>query len=191
MVCVCRLTQGAALGYVLLPLRGVSLTAFDTPSTQSANNVAAWGWRGVTACGWRGVAAWVWQGCHTLLLIHLRRPMRMAAPTDADGCADRCRWLRRPTRMAAPTDADVCVDRCEPCREDFLALASGKAERSPSLTTLLVLPYRNNQQCIIPKKAVRHSCHTAFYIYKYRLNGNVNSVILQEQGEPSMWLLYE
>ncbi|WP_278815894.1 hypothetical protein [Leyella stercorea] len=62
------------------------------------------------ACGWRGVAAWVWQGCHTLLLIHLRRPMQMSASTDAD----------------------VCVDRCEPCREDFLALASGKAERSTS-----------------------------------------------------------
>ncbi len=170
MVCVCRLTQGAALGYVLLPLRGVSLTAFDTPSTQSANNVAAWGWRGVTACGWRGVAAWVWQGCHTLLLIHLRRPMRMSASTDAD----------------------VCVDRCEPCREDFLALASGKAERSTSLTTLLVLPYRNNQQCIIKKKAVRHSCHTAFYMYyKYRLNGNVDSVILQGQGEPNIFCLYK
>ncbi|WP_302396630.1 hypothetical protein, partial [Leyella stercorea] len=34
------------------------------------------------------VAAWVWQGCHTLLLIHLRRPMQMSAPTDADVCAD-------------------------------------------------------------------------------------------------------
>ena len=33
---------------------------------------------------------------------------------------------------SASTDADVCVDRCESCREDFLALASGKAERSPS-----------------------------------------------------------
>ena len=132
MVCVCRLTQGAALGYVLLPLRGVSLTAFDTPSTQSANNVAAWGWRGVTACGWRGVAAWVWQGCHTLLLIHLRRPMRMSAPTDADVCADRCRCLRRTMRMSASNDADVCVERCEPCRKDFLALASGKAERYTS-----------------------------------------------------------
>lgn len=33
---------------------------------------------------------------------------------------------------SASTDADVCVDRCEPCREDFLALASGKAERSTS-----------------------------------------------------------
>ena len=35
MVCVCRLTQGAALGYVLLPLRGVSLTTFDTSPTLS------------------------------------------------------------------------------------------------------------------------------------------------------------
>ena len=26
------LTQGAALGYVVLPLRGVSLASFDTPS---------------------------------------------------------------------------------------------------------------------------------------------------------------
>ncbi|WP_278862427.1 hypothetical protein, partial [Leyella stercorea] len=54
------------------------------------------GWlRGVAACGWRGVAAWVWQGCHTLLLIHLRRPMRMSASTDADVCVDRCGCLRR------------------------------------------------------------------------------------------------
>ncbi|WP_278698734.1 hypothetical protein [Leyella stercorea] len=89
-------------------------------------------WLRGDGCGWRGVAAWVWQGCHTLLLIHLRRPMRMSAPTDADVCADRCGCLRRPMRMAAPTDADVCVDRCELCREDFLALASGKAERSTS-----------------------------------------------------------
>ena len=28
---VCLLTQGAALGYVLLPLRGVTLASFDTP----------------------------------------------------------------------------------------------------------------------------------------------------------------
>ena len=28
------------------------------------------------------------------------------------------------------------------------------------------------------------TCHTAFYIYKYRLNGNIDSVILQGQGEP-------
>ena len=125
MVCVCRLTQGAALGYVLLPLRGVSLTAFDTPSTQSANNVAAWGWRGVTACGWRGVAAWVWQGCHTLLLIHLRRPMRMSAPTDADVCADRCGCLRRPMRMSASTDADVCVDRCGCLRRPMRTMQGG------------------------------------------------------------------
>uniref|UniRef100_UPI00402A5CF8 hypothetical protein n=1 Tax=Leyella stercorea TaxID=363265 RepID=UPI00402A5CF8 len=62
----------------------------------------------------------------------LRRPMRMSAPTDADVCADRCGCLRRPMRMSASTDVDVCVDRCEPCREDFLALASGKAERSTS-----------------------------------------------------------
>ena len=27
------LTQGAALGYVVLPLRGVSLASFDTPAT--------------------------------------------------------------------------------------------------------------------------------------------------------------
>ena len=135
------------------------------------------------------MAAWVWQGCHTLLWLHLRRPMRMSASTDADVCADRYGCLRRPMQMSAPTDADVCVDRCESCREDFLALASGKAERSPSLTTLLVLPYRNNQQCIIPKKAVRHSCHTAFYIYKYRLNGNVGVIFLQGQGEPCMVLL--
>ncbi|WP_278812104.1 hypothetical protein [Leyella stercorea] len=45
-----------------------------------------------------GVAAWVWQGCHTLLLIHLRRPMQMSASTDADVCVDRCGCLRRPMR---------------------------------------------------------------------------------------------
>ncbi len=91
MVCVCRLTQGAALGYVLLPLRGVPFTTFDTPSTQSANNMAAWG-----------------------------------------GCVGMAGMPYPPINTSAPTDADVCVDRCEPCREDFLALASGKAERSTS-----------------------------------------------------------
>ena len=35
MVRVCLLTQGAALGYVVLPLRGVSLATFDTPSAPS------------------------------------------------------------------------------------------------------------------------------------------------------------
>ncbi|CDE31752.1 putative uncharacterized protein [Leyella stercorea CAG:629] len=35
--------SACALGYVLLPLRGVPFTTFDTPSTQSANNMAAWG----------------------------------------------------------------------------------------------------------------------------------------------------
>ena len=134
-----------------------------------------------------GVAAWVWQGCHTLLLIHLRRTMRMAASTDADVCADRCGCLRRTMRMSASTDADVCVDRCEPCREGFLALASGKAERSTSLTTLLALPYRNNQQCIIKKKSgATFMSHRFLCVYKYRLNGNVNSVILQGLGEPSI-----
>ena len=32
MVCVCLLPQGVALGYVVLPLRGVQLATFDTPS---------------------------------------------------------------------------------------------------------------------------------------------------------------
>ncbi|WP_278901922.1 hypothetical protein [Leyella stercorea] len=27
-------------------------------------------------------------------------------------CVDRCGHLRRPMRMSAPTDADVCADRC-------------------------------------------------------------------------------
>ncbi|WP_302407294.1 hypothetical protein [Leyella stercorea] len=36
---------------------------------------------------------------------HLRRPMRMSAPTDADVCADRCVRLRRPMRTSASTDA--------------------------------------------------------------------------------------
>ena len=104
---------------------GYSILAIPTQS-------AAYMWLRGDGCGWRGVAAWVWQGCHTLLLIHLRRPMRMSASTDADVCADRCRCLRRPMRTSASTDADVCVERCEPCREGFLALASGKAERSTS-----------------------------------------------------------
>ena len=81
------------------------------------------------------------------------------------GCVGMAGMPYPPINTSAPTDADVRADRCEPCREDFLALASGKAERYTSLTTLLVLPYRNNQQCIIPKKAVRHSCHTAFYVF--------------------------
>jgi len=33
IVRVCLLTQGVALGYVLLPLRGVPLTTFCTPSS--------------------------------------------------------------------------------------------------------------------------------------------------------------
>ncbi|WP_278696626.1 hypothetical protein [Leyella stercorea] len=37
---------------------------------------------------------------------HLRRPMRMSAPTDADICADRCVRLRRPMRTSAPTDTN-------------------------------------------------------------------------------------
>ena len=151
MVCVCRLTQGAALGYVLLPLRGVSLTAFDTPHAICCVEV--------TACGWRGVAAWVWQGCHTLLLIHLRRTTRMSASNDANHAG-----------------------------RTFLLWQAAKLSAARLFTTLLALPYRNNQQCIIPKKAVRHSCHTAFYIYKYRLNGNVGVIFPQGQGERNYWL---
>ena len=116
-----------------------------------------------------GVAAW--GGCVGMAGMPYP-PINTSAPTDADVCADRCGWLRRPMRMSAPTDADGCVDRCGCLRRPMrtmqgglLALASGKAERYTSLTTLLVLPYRNNQQCIIPKKAVRHSCHTAFYMF--------------------------
>lgn len=37
-------------------------------------------------------------------------------------------------------------------------------------------------KCIIPKKAVRHSCHTAFYIYKYRLNGNVDRLFCKDRA---------
>jgi hypothetical protein len=163
-----------------LSIGGYGIPAIPTQS-------AAYTWLRGDGCGWRGVAAWVWQGCHTLLLIHLRRPMRMSAPTDADVCADRCGCLRRPMQMSAPTDADVCADRCESCREDFLALASGKAERSTSLTTLLVLPYRNNQQCIIKKKSgATFMPHRFLCVYKYRLNGNVGVIFLQGQGEPSI-----
>ena len=164
----------------------LSIGGYGIPAipTQSANNMAAWGWLradgvGVAACGWRGVAACGWQGCHTLLLIHLRRPMQMSASTDADGCVDRCGCLHRPMRMSASTDADVCVDRCEPCREGFLALASGKAECYTALTTLLVLPYRNDQQCIIKKKSgATFMSHRFLCVYKYRLNGNEDGLLL-------------
>ncbi|WP_302402900.1 hypothetical protein [Leyella stercorea] len=108
-----------------LSIGGYSILAIPTQS-------AAYMWL-------RGVAAWVWQGCHTLLLIHLRRPMWMSASTDADVCADRCGCLRRPMQMSAPTDANVCADRCGCLRRPMrtmqgglLALASGKAERSTS-----------------------------------------------------------
>ena len=155
---------------------GYSILAIPTQS-------AAYMWLRGDGCGWRG------GGCVGMAGMPYP-PINTSASTDADVCADRCGCLRRPMRMSAPTDADVCVDRCEPCRKDFLALTSGKAERSPSLTTLLVLPYRNDQQCIIPKKAVRHSMsHRFLYIYKYRLYGNVG-VILQGQGEPYMLTLY-
>ena len=146
-------------GYSILAIPTQSVGGYSIPAipTQSA----AWRWL-------RGVAAWVWQGCHTLLLIHLRRPMRMSASTDAD----------------------VCVDRCEPCREGFLALASGKAERRPALTTLLVLPYRNDQQCIIKKKSgATFMSHRFLCVYKYRLNGSINVFTLQGQGEPSILCL--
>ena len=94
-------------------------------------------------------------------------------------CADRCGCLHRPMRMSAPTDADVCADRCGPCREDFLALASGKAERRPALTTLLVLTYRNDQQCIIKKKSgATFMSHRFLCVYKYRLNGNEDGLLL-------------
>ena len=146
-----------------LSIGGYSILAIPTQS-------AACGWRAVVACGWRGGGCVGMAGMPYPPIASastdadvcadrcgwLRRPMRMSAPTDTDVCTDRCGCLRRPMRMSAPTDADVRADRCEPCREDFLALASGKAERYTSLTTLLVLPYRNNQQCIIKKKAVRH-----------------------------------
>ncbi len=35
-----------------------------------------------------------------------------SASTDADICVDRYGHLRRPMRMSAPTGADVCVGRC-------------------------------------------------------------------------------
>ncbi|WP_440330952.1 hypothetical protein [Leyella stercorea] len=83
-----------------------------------------------------GVAAWVWQGCHTLLLIHLRRPMQMSAPTDADVCADRCGCLRRPMRMSASTDANHA-------ERTFLLWQAAKQSAARLFTTLLVLPYSN------------------------------------------------
>ena len=110
-------------------------------------------------------------------------PINTSAPTDADVCADRCGCLRRPMQMSASTDADVRVDRCEPCREDFLALASGKAERRPALTTLLVLTYRNDQQCIIKKKSgATFMSHRFLCVYKYRLNGNVDGLFCKNRA---------
>ncbi|WP_302950607.1 hypothetical protein [Leyella stercorea] len=38
-------------------------------------------------------------------VFHLRRPIRMSAPTDADVCVDRCGCLRRPMRMSASVGA--------------------------------------------------------------------------------------
>ena len=65
-----------------------------------------------------------------LLIIWLRGGgcVRMAC----GGCVGMAGMPYHPINTSAPTDADVCVERCEPCREDFLALASGKAERSTS-----------------------------------------------------------
>ena len=129
-----------------------------TLPTQSANNVAECGWRG------GGYVRMAWSGCVGMAGMPYP-PINTSASTDADVCVDRYGCLRRPMRMSAPTDADVCVDRCEPCREDFLLWQAAKQSAARLFTTLLVLPYRNNQQCIIPKKAVRHSCHTAFYVF--------------------------
>ncbi len=61
------------------------------------------GWLRGDGCGWRG-----------------------------GGCVGMAGMPYPPINTSAPNDADVCVERCEPCREDFLALASGKAERSTS-----------------------------------------------------------
>ena len=142
-------------GYSILAIPTQSVGGYSIPAipTQSA----AYMWLRGDGCGWRG------GGC--VGMAGMPYPPIASAPTDADVCADRCRCLRRPMRMSAPTDADVCVDRCEPCREDFLLWQAAKQSAARLFTTLLVLPYRNNQQCIIPKKAVRHSCHTAFYVF--------------------------
>lgn len=39
------------------------------------------------------------------------------------------------------------------------------------------------------KSGATFMSHRFLYVYKYRLNGNVNSVILQGQGEPSILCL--
>lgn len=36
-------------------------------------------------------------------------------------------------------------------------------------------------KCIIPKKRCDITCHTAFYIYKYRLNGNVDRLLCKDR----------
>ncbi len=38
------------------------------------------------------------------------------------------------------------------------------------------------------KSGATFMSHRFLYVYKYRLNGNVNSVILQGQGEQNNWL---
>ena len=64
---------------------------------------AAYMWLRGDGCGWRG-----------------------------GGCVGMAGMPYPPINTSASNDADVCVERCEPCRKDFLALASGKAERSTS-----------------------------------------------------------
>ncbi|WP_278865546.1 hypothetical protein, partial [Leyella stercorea] len=70
----------------------LSIGGYGIPAipTQSANNVAACGWRGGGCVGMAGMPY---------------PPINTSAPTDADVCAERCGCLRRTMRMSASNDA--------------------------------------------------------------------------------------
>ena len=108
-------------GYSILAIPTQSIGGYSIPAIPTQSAAYTW----LRGGGCVGVAAWVWQGCHTLLLIHLRRPMRMSASTDADVCTDRYGCLRRPMQMSASTDADVCADRCGCLRRPMRIMQGG------------------------------------------------------------------
>ena len=95
-----------------------------------------------------GCVRMAWGGCVGMAGMPYP-PINTSAPTDADVCADRCGCLRRPMRMSASTDANHAG-------RTFLLWQAAKQSAARLFTTLLVLPYSNDQQCIIKKKTVRH-----------------------------------
>ncbi|WP_417090859.1 hypothetical protein [Leyella stercorea] len=108
-------------GYSILAIPTQSVGGYSIPAipTQSA----AWGGCVEMACGWR------WGGCVGMAGMPYP-PINTSAPTDADVCVDRCRWLRRPMRMSASTDADVCADRCRCLRRPMRMSASTDANHA-------------------------------------------------------------